>query len=508
VSGVGVLSGGQVAPNLSLVRARFTRFPTAISPVVFQARPADFAFNDAAGPWNGVCQACHTQTLHHRNTTGSDHDHGVGGDCASCHQHKTGFVPSNCLDCHATARDDGNNVPPGGRRGLASEIPATTAHSHLGPNPNASCAVCHDQSTHGDGYVDLRDPDVTAQAWRFLKPSDLAASPDVSDFCLHCHDADGATAMAAPMDPLGTGTAPMNVAARCAGTLRWNELYGDFCFGTEGTLRAVNSHHDISDADQAWSGGKVECLDCHAVHSATPTQKLGDPDQKHLPWVGTTSDFCLRCHGGGNGPADPGLPAGVSFPVGLFDSANATVCAAPGPGCVQGASIRGLGTCNNSTYPWYVENTWAHSAHGPDSKRAWPGYSGAPGTTMECVDCHDAHGSATANNPAGNPYMIRDLVDGTAMVDDGNRPQHFNGPSFSLFGLRRVVEVGVTPGGGGGGDTVDWGGTTGLCSACHSTWQAAYEWHSMCTSCQTCHAHGAAFGETDYGGGNRATWCP
>jgi hypothetical protein len=164
--------------------------------------------------------------------------------------------------------------------------------------------------------------------------------------------------------------------------------------------------------------------------------------------------------------------------------------------------MRGIDSCGYNTSPWWVAATWTHSSHGPDSKRPWAGYSGAPGADMDCVVCHDPHGSYTPSNPAGNPYAIRDGVDGTAFVDDGSR-YGWNGPPWTTFGVSRPVKVAIS------GVTVDWGGTQGLCSACHVNWYAASTMSHDCGGCQTCHGHGQNYGENDWGTGpSHNTWCP
>ena len=92
-----------------------------------------------------------------------------------------------------------------------------------------------------------------------------------------------------------------------------------------------------------------------------------------------------------------------------------------------------------------MDYTWTHSAHGPDSKRGWPGYSGAPDADLACTACHDPHGSYTATNTLGNPYMIRDYVDGTTYVDDGVRPNaQWTGPPWNTFGTARDVVVTIS----------------------------------------------------------------
>jgi len=332
-----------------------------------------------------------------------------------------------------------------------------------------------------DGYVDLIDPD-DGSAYRFVLVGELVSDPDLSNFCANCHDADGAQRLAAPLDPFGNGNTPPDVATKFQGTLQWSEWYGDYCFGEEGTLRAVNSHHDISDADQTFSGAKLECLNCHGAHNAAASQPTADPWDTTTPWAGSGNEFCLVCHYGGNGPSDPAFPPDVVGPT---------------------VALRGLDTCDYTGAPWHVDFTWAHSAHGPDSKRGWTGYSGAPEYELLCVDCHDPHGSYTDTNTGGNPYMIRDFVDGTMYVDDGVRPGgQWNGPPWDTFGTARDVTVTIS------GIAVDWGSDSSLCKVCHATWLDAYDWHAYCDGCQTCHGHGQAWGESDIYDWNDAVACP
>lgn len=445
--------------------------------VVFESRGPDYGTStlhsfadsdeDGNGIFDGVCEVCHTSTAHHTNSA-PDTSHFTGQTCTSCHPHDQGFAPQgggDCTTCHSTAR--------GPRRAVVGEFPVTDPHAHFGGElDSADCVVCHDQGTHQDGYVDLIDPD-DGGLYRFIVAEDLTNDPDLSNFCLNCHDADGAARLAAPLDPFADGNSPPDVATSFMGTLQWYEEYGDVCFGTEGTLRAVNSHHDVLEVDQVFSGAKVECLNCHGAHNAGASQPVADPFDTSQAWSGTENDFCLTCHSGGTGPSDPALPPGVTGPT---------------------VAMRGIDSCGYTEAPWYVDYRWLNTAHGPDSKRAWEGYSGAPMHELRCLDCHDQHGSYSPVNPAGNPYMIRDYVDGTMYVDDGVRPNaQWTGPPWNTFGTAREVVIGIN------GIAVDWGGPTGLCSVCHADWIAAYDWHTFCDGCQTCHGHGQAFGNADWG---------
>ncbi len=480
--------GGTTATNLSLVRSDVTAaVPAALVPLVFQQRPAELAFGAASAPWDGACQACHSATAHHTRDASGDHAHGMGADCTTCHRHERGFI-ARCADCHAVAVDDGNGIPPGGRRAVLPEFPAAPARGHMGgiAVDDPDCKVCHGLSTHGSGTVELLDADGGAPV-RFVLASDLAHDPDVSTFCMSCHDADGATRLAAPLDPFGGGRAPFDAKARFSGTLRWSQLYaGDPCMGPSGTGRAVNSHHDVSDADQAFSGAKLECLSCHGAHAASTASPTTDPVAPLVPWTGTPTAFCLRCHSGGAGPSSPGFPAGVAGPA---------IALVPMDSC--GAGYR--------ADPWWVDFTYPHSAHGGSSKRPWPGYSGAPAYDMACTVCHDPHGSATAANPAGNPYLIRDAVDGTPFVDDGMLDAYWLGPPWDTFGVSTAVAIPVQIDAGGNG-VVPF---ARLCGACHSAWQQGSnsfihdrgDGTPFCFNCNYCHGHGQLWGEYDWANG-------
>ncbi len=482
--------------------------------VVFTATTGPNSFDDGDPAANdGICQVCHTATTYHMHDgTGAPHNDGV--DCTSCHPHENGFMAAggDCTGCHAGPQDNGDNIPVGGRRGVVGEFPVGDAHAHYGAElTSGACTVCHSTATHMNGYIELIDAD-DGSLYTFVKPDDLMSDPDVSDFCASCHDADGATRLASPMDPFGNGNTPPDAATKFQGSLQWDELYGDFCFGNEGMLRGVNSHHDISDSDQAFSGAKIECLDCHGAHTVSATQPMSDPFDTTSPWTGDSNGFCIACHSGGNGPLDPAFPIGVIAPIIDTDDPRWTSQGMDwttilGGACIGGgcSSLRGIDSCDYKAGPWYVDYNWTHSAHGPDSKRGWLDYSGAPGSVMNCVECHDPHGSNTPTNPDGNPYMIRDYVDGSMHVDDGTRLGGFFGPPWETFGGAREVVVGISD------VTVDWAGAgTGLCNLCHVDWFAAENFYHAfgCTSCQTCHAHGALWGEHDWVGDNESTPCP
>ncbi len=160
-----------------------------------------------------ICATCHTTTAHNRVPSNqATNPHYEGQNCTTCHKHETdgdpktadAFMPSGgCIECHKSAQDNGDNVPPGGRPPVTPDFSARSHHI-MGELKDSQCVVCHDQSTHGDGYVDLKQPDGGANV-RFIEASDA----DLTPICQGCHDTDGATKTYAkggdPFNPFADG---------------------------------------------------------------------------------------------------------------------------------------------------------------------------------------------------------------------------------------------------------------------------------------------------------------
>ena len=159
--------------------------------------------------------------------------------------------------------------------------------------------------------------------------------------------------------------------------------------------------------------------------------------------------------------------------------------------------IGGIDTCSYGDNPWYIDITWTNEAHGDGSKRQWSGYSGAPTVPeLDCVACHDSHGSYDAAvNPGGNPYMLRDYVDGTQFIDDGIRDgAQWTGPPWDTTGTSgSVVITSPTP------ENIGPALGDQLCAKCHANWIPANWVHESCGGCLTCHSHGMLFGGFDWG---------
>ena len=390
--------------NLSLVGSPiFNKTLGVNKPVVFTATSGPGSFSDGMGANDGVCQVCHTATLHHKNDGGGT-VHNEGADCTACHQHDAGFIQDgngSCIACHATAQ--------GARRAVLGEFSLASHHVQAAGVTDADCTVCHDMSKHQQGQVRLKNADDPANAGAAIvltgNPlSSLTEASKLEPFCLSCHDSNGANGSA----PFGGGRMPTAIDSTlwtpsahrvgqttCVGdgetfgchstghgsakTLLlapWqatqSAIVGDplrqgegFCFSchdangpaatnVEATF-ALATHHKVSAADQV-DGSRVECVNCHNPHTVSANAVLTNPDSG-IPWTGSGEGFCLTCH-------DGTPPPGVSFP----------------------ATSAGTGF-NKSVFVGTTHNTEL----GPDS----------------CRHCHESHGSANLAMLQGK-YVVND----------------------------------------------------------------------------------------------------
>jgi hypothetical protein len=176
-----------------------------------------------------VCHTATTRALSNGTTYTADTAHGTER-CTNCHSHEQ--VPDkafqgsgDCTLCHNTAR--------GTRRTVVSEFTMTWSHKKSGGGAVTKwdCIVCHMEGNptdaslsgvHGDGFVNLRDPDtgnnIKTTTWtgtgagyytttdttdmtftqfsRNLSTTTIepAAKAVMINQCLKCHDSNGATA--------------------------------------------------------------------------------------------------------------------------------------------------------------------------------------------------------------------------------------------------------------------------------------------------------------------------
>ncbi|MFQ5578738.1 MAG: cytochrome c3 family protein, partial [Anaerolineae bacterium] len=262
--------------NLWLIREAVRINPTLgiTGPVVFTATTGLNSFDDGISlPATRLCLTCHNTpgnpgypTQNHPG--GANHMGGAsytGLDCTTCHPHDVdddpatldGFMPAGgCTGCHAMPQDNGDGLPPGGRRPVVDEFGATSHHVQ-GTVQDDDCLACHSMANHQQGTVQLKDPDLGQSLIYTVDPANLAG---LENFCLNCHDAGGAAANGgAP--PFSDGRTPPDV----------NGIVGETW------------------ADSAHRGAGQTCADCHGGNGH------GSDNIKLLPQPGVDA-LCYTCH--------------------------------------------------------------------------------------------------------------------------------------------------------------------------------------------------------------------
>ncbi len=307
-----------------------------------------------------------------------------------------GWTLPACTDCHE------NTV--GTRRvvlGASGDFGAsTTTVSHhvvagAADPTDAQCQVCHAMSEHMVGAVRLRHADTgSAIAYNPSVPSSL------EPFCLSCHDALGATSTFIGADayrPFGDGAVlgapPYPYATRIADS--WSKAYG----------HGPNGHHPPNDRLTCMGNGQPGA-GCHgnngtinahgSVNQVLATREFAYDNGPG--YVESDYDLCSTCHA-----VYPGVTKEDTFGVlqfGLLDAAY-------GPAGLNGnnppyytlgvtthfADHNEVGGLYNDPTFWGPAEMNLHWFHITMAASDFRGTGASAG--INCVNCHDVHGSAT-----------------------------------------------------------------------------------------------------------------
>lgn len=319
---------------------------------------------------DATCQVCHDQSAHQQGNVrlwNVDQPQNTAaaivltGNPLAVQAEADKLAPF-CLACHDANGANGNLTPfgDGGSAPVVVSVTAWASASHNAPG-KASCFGCHG-SGHGSEKTRLLMPDVGA-----------ISTPDSANvqegFCLRCHDADGPSTK--------------NLKTYFDRAINWVQQATGL-----GANPNLNDRHDIQYAAQLRSGAKIECRNCHQVHTLTSGRKyLLDPDASdgHVPGTNwyfaayqtandTLSEFCLDCH-------DGSLPTGVSAYSGY--------------------------TLTN------IRTTWANDGMGQRTSgnvNLKAGFGWAIGDVLACRVCHTSHGRIDADANATTLFGAVDTV--------------------------------------------------------------------------------------------------
>jgi predicted CxxxxCH...CXXCH cytochrome family protein len=351
---------------------------------------------------------------------------------ASCHGTATwGVVGAiTCVTCHAALQTGTHGTP---RDAVVGEFGLAWGHkkSGRGAVTNADCIVCHLEGNyasqarsayHGDGNIDLRDPDgagetpitnISGGAFTFTKfATSYAAGSRTSTghtantvdnvltqkFCLACHDNNGAT----------------NTTSRTA---------GGTAFMPWGGVN-LGANYTVANGAAA-AGGVVDVKTQFAIANSSSHPVLG-PNTRDFPYstrlaapynnIGTARDS--------NGTT--GHTTAQSVVLNCFDChnvsgasplTNRTVAAHGNAQTIRGtiyvASPTFCLTCHTGTYGGNTQH------HGTGS--AWATIGSNHGTSV-MNNCHYCHGSNTTATAPARPLRAQDYHGNNALVGGGLWP--------------------------------------------------------------------------------------
>jgi predicted CXXCH cytochrome family protein len=291
------------------------------------------------------------------------------------------------------------------------DIPAPTGP--FGPNP-VSCVGDGTNGCHGSGHGSDQNSLLTPVT---------GALRSTDQVCFECHDADGPSSynIFALFDPVANDD--------------WQV--------TSASGAKANQRHDVSTADQVYSGATLGCQGCHDVHAdnvtvINPDTGLGlstynytnyradvnqlDPINPEGSAGGFSEpdyvEYCLVCH-------DNSPPPGVTMPTNaLIDIASVWLDAA-GDAHGMGPGGSGGSTAKGGLKAPYV-NAAADAIDDDPSN---------PYAAMNCTTCHGPHGSV-------NIFNLRSEIDvaGVQMTVGGfgprggilDEPHYFGSTTYTL----------------------------------------------------------------------------
>jgi predicted CXXCH cytochrome family protein len=450
--------------------------------------PGTLVLDNSTGTDLVECSTCHIpsgSTIHSSDSGGVNNSTGDGyllamditTICGDCHD----FSASNGIHFDGAsgalwpgsgyntdyARMDGNNFLHWGASG-------GTANSALPSSMRGACLNCH--WPHG----------WSADGGNSKFDKLLVGSGD--DLCFTCHDGDPAP------DVYSKFNTSTNYQAS----------------GANGT--PINQRHDVSQADQTYSGAYVVCANCHNPHYVTQSNKVMDPDDTTTTFSATYSTSNTYTRDGYNEPYAAG--AGYNDPTnpeGCADVAN-VVCGNNDPDyvefcitCHDGTTPAGVtmsANMENIAVDWFSGGAQHGAEPGNTGTKLSKGYKKVPWTSqanfdagrepdnpyaaLPCTTCHDAHGSdnifhlKTSITVAGIQ-----MTTGALNGNFSNNPEVDGQTTYILpcTGGNGDPDCANNP--GGSQDIFHWGA---WCSFCHT--MSNHPAQQLTDSCNSGHKHG------------------
>lgn len=397
--------------NLSLIRTNSTKYIyEALEPAYFLERPRNFVFD--LEPYNGICQTCHTETDHFRNTSGAPdqkHDNigiSAGTDCTICHKHENGFSHSgatgvgcgSATECHGTLKSHPTHVlsyPEGGMLGVECDQCHDTENfpDFKDGLPFGSTTVCDDCHSPGGSYDGVNDTVYGAK--RNFKNGVYVGyqlSKGRDKWCAGCHDESPAVidGVLAPK-VIGDETAPT--------------LYGTG-YGYYKTGHGLPPSETYAATGGMVPGAGLMCVECH---DNTKTHIDGHP----RTYDAGAADFANNDHTNGfrlkniNNEQAMNIPresdAINNQPAQVVDFMLCFKCHDSEPFTNSASTDTNFRTTSKNAHYYHLsgESSFNWNIYDSDWKTGTDWISGDADSRPSCQTCHNIHGS-------GQLSMIRD----------------------------------------------------------------------------------------------------
>jgi hypothetical protein len=266
---------------------------------------------------------------------------------------------------------------------IIDEVAWASAAHNRSTTPIVSCVG----ACHGTGHGSDQN--------KLLAPADTGGALPIptTNFCLNCHD--GTLPPAADIQaafPAGiTGNTVNCDPDPNDGTVTGTGTPCNFQT-TSGSGALVNQRHDILTEDQAYSSASVSCANCHDPHVNNATDPVADVD------TGSALNAYIPATYN-NGGADADSTFGVAQPDYI------QFCTACHDGAPPAGVVMDAGMVDIATSYWSTGNTGDHHGilQGGGSGNGFlkPPYDSSDTVTyssMNCTDCHGAHGSPNIFN--------------------------------------------------------------------------------------------------------------
>ena len=380
------------------------------------------------GIWTPGAGSCSTTACH-------------GADTVEWYGEDGGWtIPVDCAGCHSAATSSRRQVMgPGGDFDEESHHVIDYANRTTEIVTYNDCSVCHDQSEHMAGTVQLKDKDTAAVI--VYDPENPAS---LEPFCLSCHDTDGASTEGSPLSPFSSSNT-LGVIPNTAGVSiksSWNksnshknnDLTCTSCHGNTGQINAHGSSNlglltkgmnFLIDANTDYNEDDYElCFSCHANYP------------------GVTKEDILGVKEGGNYDyeltIDPPMGDSIIYGTPPYYNSGVQTEFLDSDGRIHGSSsekyqlhwfhismrVRGSG------------DAWLYRGQGTPSDCSACHSSSIPtGNKATCTACHDVHGS---NAPFGMVYdelMLSHDIDETKGILGIPRENLVNSPMNCGLGV-------------------------------------------------------------------------